>query len=70
MHDLLTWRSTKGHVFRDFEMLHAKIASALKRIITNQYFRRRINVEEQHAKNTTDFLEEDRLHIPSGQKDS
>ena len=25
------------------------MTSALERIITNQYFRRRINVEEQHA---------------------
>ena len=32
-----------------FEMLVAKIASALKRIISNQYFRRRVNVEEQTA---------------------
>ena len=34
------------HVFPIFEMLDAKIASALKRIITNQYFRR---IKEQHA---------------------
>ena len=30
-------------------MLDAKIASASKRIISNQYFRRRVNVEEQTA---------------------
>ena len=34
--DLMTSQSIEGHVFPDFEMLDAKIASALKRIITNQ----------------------------------
>ena len=38
MDDLMTSRSIEGHVSPDFEMLDAKIASALKRIITNQYF--------------------------------
>ena len=47
--DLMTSQSTDKHVVPDFEMLNAQIASALKRIITNQCFRRRINVEEQHA---------------------
>ena len=32
------------------------MASALKRIITNQDFRRRINVEEQHAQKYDRFL--------------
>ena len=44
--DLMTLQSIEGHEVLDFEMLDAKIASASKRIITNQYFRRRINVEE------------------------
>ena len=47
--DLKTSHSIEGHVFPDFEMLDAKVASALKRMkrtITNQYFRRRTNVEE------------------------
>ena len=38
----------------DFELLDAKTASALKRIITNQYFRR-INVEEPHAQTCDRF---------------
>ena len=37
-------------------MLVAKIASALKIIITTLYFRRRINVEEQHGKKHYRFL--------------
>ena len=37
-------------------MLDAKIASALKRIISNQYFRRRINVEEQKTQAQDSFL--------------
>ena len=37
-------------------MLDAKIASALKRIIPNQYFRRRIHLEEQHAQKQDRFL--------------
>ena len=47
----------------DFEMLDAKIASALKGMITNQYFRRRINVEEQHVQKKKRQIsrEEDRL---------
>ena len=61
--DLMTSQSTEDHEFPDFEMLDVKMASALKRIITNQYFRRRINVEEQHAQNTTDFCEEGRLLV-------
>ena len=54
--DLMRSQSNEGHVFPDFEMLDAKIASALKRIITNQYFRRRINVEKQHAPKYDRFL--------------
>ena len=45
--DLMTSQSIEGRDFHDFEMLDAKIASAPKRIISNQYFRRRVNVEEQ-----------------------
>ena len=45
----MTSQSAEGREFHDFEMLDARIASALKRIISDQYFRRRIDVEEQHA---------------------
>ena len=56
--DLMTSQSIGWYVFQDFEMLDAKIASALKRVISKWYFRKRINVEEEHAQNTTDFWEE------------
>ena len=39
----------------------AKIASALKRIISNPFFKRRVSLEEQKAQTPTDFLKEDRL---------
>ena len=54
--DLMTSQSIEGHEFHDFEMLDAKIAPALKRIVTNLYFRRRIDVEEQHAQEYDRFL--------------
>ena len=54
--DLMTLQSIEGHEFLDFEMLDAKIASASKRIITSQYFRRRIDVEEQDAQKYDRFL--------------
>ena len=40
----------------NFEILDAKMASALKRIITKKYFRRRTNVEEQEAHQFNRFL--------------
>ena len=47
--DLLTSQSVEGRDFPDFEVLDAKIVSALRQIISNQYFRRRIDVEEDKA---------------------
>ena len=54
--DLMTSQSIEGREFPGFEMLDVKIASAVKRLITNQYFRRRINVEGQHAQKYDRFL--------------
>ena len=45
--DLKTSRSTGGHRFPNSEMLDAKIASALKKIITNPWFEKRVSLEEQ-----------------------
>ena len=39
-----------------FEVLDAKIASALNRIIHNSHFKRRVSVEEQKAKKEDRFL--------------
>ena len=64
--DLKTSRSVGGHRFPNFEMLDAKIASALKKIIIKPYF----HVESQsgEAQSTrlkwkTDSSVEDRLRI-------
>ena len=54
--DLMTSQSIEGRDFHDFEMLDAKIASALKKIITDQYFRRRVDVERQNAQKYDRFL--------------
>ena len=56
--NLKTSQSIGGHRFPNFEMVDAKISSALKRIISDQYFRRRINVEEQKAQAQDRFLRE------------
>ena len=61
--DLMTSQHTQGNVFPNFEKLDAKIASALMNVITNQYFRGRINVQEQNVQDTTEFSEEDTLLI-------
>ena len=55
--DLMTSQSIGWYVFPDFEMRDAKNASALKRIMSERYFIKRIYVEEEHAQNTTDFWE-------------
>ena len=47
--DLVTSQSIEGTNFPDFEMQDAKIASALRRIISSTSFRRRVSVEEQRA---------------------
>ena len=53
--DLMTSQSMGGHIIPNVEMIDAKIASALKRNITSQHFRRRNNVEEQHAQKQIRF---------------
>ena len=40
-------RSSREHHFPNFEMFDAKIASALKKIITNSYFKKGVSLEEQ-----------------------
>ena len=55
--DLMTSQSIEGRDCLDFDMLDAKIVSALKRIITNRCFRRRISAEEQHAQKNDRFLQ-------------
>ena len=47
--DLMTSQSIGGHRSPNFQMLDAKIASALKKIIQNFYLKKRVNLAEQEA---------------------
>ena len=48
--DLTTSRSMTGRTdFSDYDMRDAKIASSLKKLITNVHFRRRVSIEELRA---------------------
>ena len=47
--DLMTSQSITGESFPDFEMLDARIASALRKIISSTSFRKRVSVEEQRV---------------------
>ena len=51
-----TSQSTRGRRFPNFEMLDAKIASSLKKIIQNSNFQNRINLAEQNAQLDDRFL--------------
>ena len=54
--DLMTSHSNQGIDFPDLEMLDAKIASALRKIISNSNFNRRVSVEEQRAQKQDRFF--------------
>ena len=55
--DLITSRSITGRTdFPDYDWLDAKIASVLKKLITNMLFRRRMSTEGLQAQNETRFL--------------
>ena len=54
--DLMSSSSTKGLQMPNFEVLDARIASALNRIIHNSHFKRRISLEEQKAQKQDRFL--------------
>ena len=56
MDDLMTSQSLRGHRFPNFEMLDTKIASALKKIISNPFLKKRINLEEHKAPTQDRFL--------------
>ena len=47
--ELKSPRSVCGKDFPNFEMLDAKIASALNKIIQNSYFKKKVSLEEQKA---------------------
>ena len=59
--DLKSSRSISGKDFPNYELLDARIASALNRIIQNTRFKKKVSLEEQKKpKKRTAFCEEDR----------
>ena len=54
----LTLQSIEGQSFPDFVMLDARIASSLRRITSNPFFRRRVSVEGQRHQQYNRFLRE------------
>ena len=54
--DLKSSRSIRGTQGPDFEVLDAKIASALNRIIQNTRFKKKVSLEEEKAKKEDRFL--------------
>ena len=56
-------RSVCGNDFPNFEMLDAKIASALNKIIRNSQFKKKVSLEDQKAQKRTGLTRKtNRLH--------
>ena len=53
--DLRSLLSTRGFSMPNFEVLDARIASALNKIIHNSQFKRRISLEEQKGPEAGSF---------------
>ena len=54
--DVMTSRSITGRRgFRDYDLLDAMIASALKKLLTHVHFQKRVSVEEQRAQKDDRF---------------
>ena len=56
LEELKSSRSVCGKNFPNFEMLDAKIASALNKIIQNSQFKKKVSLEEQKAQKEDQFL--------------
>ena len=56
VYDLKSSSSTRGISMPNFEVLDARIASALNRIIWNSHFKRRVSLEEQNSQKENRFL--------------
>ena len=54
--ELKSSRSVSGQNFPNFEMLDAKIASALNKIIQNSQFKKKVSLEDQKAQKEDEFL--------------
>ena len=59
--DLRSSSSTRGISMPNFEVLDARIASALNKIIHNSHFRRRISLEDKRPRSRTVSFVEGRL---------
>ena len=55
LEELKSSRSVSGKNFPNFEMLDAKIASALNKIIQNSHFKKEVSLEEQKAQKQDRF---------------
>ena len=62
--ELKSSRSVAGKKFPNFEVLDAKIASALEKIIQNSHSKKKVSLEEQKAQKEDRFptRKTDRLH--------
>ena len=49
-------RSVAGEDFPNFELLDARIASSLNKIIQNSHFKKKVSLEEQEAQKENRFL--------------
>ena len=49
LEEMKSSRSAAGKNFSNFEMLDAKIASALNKIIQNSHIKKKVSLEEQKA---------------------
>ena len=54
--DLTTSRSIGGHRFPNFQILDARIASAVNKIIQNSCFKKKVSLEEHRAQKEYRFL--------------
>ena len=54
--ELKSSRSIAGKNFTNFEILDARIASALDKILQNSYFKKKVRLEEQKAQKEDRFL--------------
>ena len=64
MDELKSSRSVAGNSFPNFEMLDAKIASALNKTIQNSHFKKKVSLEEQKGpeRGPVSTRKTDRLH--------
>ena len=56
LNELKSSRSIAGKEFPNFEMLDARIASALNKTILNSHFKKKVSLEEQKAQKEDRFL--------------